>query len=85
MQVGQILQILSLNKFETPDSRYSDIYNLLDNDIVYSFMENILFNSEYSNETPPVDITPSVFRDSALLAEDDLNNFVIRCDLYFFG
>ncbi|RZC32686.1 RasGAP domain containing protein, partial [Asbolus verrucosus] len=75
MQVGQILQVLALNKFESPDARFSDIYNLLDNDVVCNFMEDILFNLEH-DEAPPVDVTPTIVRDTALLAEDELNQLV---------
>ncbi|XP_044257839.1 receptor-mediated endocytosis protein 6 homolog [Tribolium madens] len=77
MQVGQILQVLALNKFESPENRFSDIYNLLDNDIVCNFMEDILFNLEFDDDTPPVDLAPTIIRDSALLAEDELNNFIL--------
>jgi hypothetical protein len=76
MQVGQILQVLALNKFESPDARFNDIYSLLDNDIVCNFMEDILFNLERDDDLPPVDISPPIIRDSSLLAEDELNNLV---------
>jgi hypothetical protein len=77
MQVGQILQVLALNKFESPDARFNDIYSLLDNDIVCNFMEDILFNLERDDDLPPVDISPPIIRDSSLLAEDELNNLIM--------
>ncbi|KAJ3666079.1 hypothetical protein Zmor_001534 [Zophobas morio] len=77
MQVGQVLQVLALNKFESPDIRLNDIYSLLDNDMVCNFLEDILFNLEYDDDSPPLDITPQVVRNCALIEEDELNNLVM--------
>lgn len=75
MQIGQILQVLALNKFESPDSKFADVYNLLDGDVVCNFLEDILLDLEME-EDPPADITPGVFRDLALFGEDEINNLV---------
>lgn len=75
MQVGKILQSLALYKYEPTDSKYADLFDLLDKNRVNNFLELLFFDMD--NEEPPIDLSPVVIRDMMLFTEMELNNLVI--------
>ncbi|XP_066253763.1 receptor-mediated endocytosis protein 6 homolog isoform X2 [Euwallacea similis] len=74
IQVGKILQILALYKFEGIDKKYMDIFENVDKNSMNSFVELLFFDVD-SNE-PPVETTPQVERDIMLFTEEELNNLI---------
>ncbi|CAG9830560.1 unnamed protein product [Diabrotica balteata] len=74
IQVCQILQSLALRKYEPIDSRYSDVFDLLDKNRVCNFIELLFFDMDC--EDPPIDTSPSLSRDIMLFTEAELNNMI---------
>lgn len=77
MQVGQILQMLSLMKYQEPDPKHRDLYALFDQSAVPSLMAQILSNSD-SLEDVPISIcsVQGFKRVSALFTELELQMLV---------
>ncbi|XP_050296180.1 GTPase-activating protein and VPS9 domain-containing protein 1 [Anthonomus grandis grandis] len=73
-QIGKILQILALHKFEHIDKKYMDIFNSIDKNSMGYFLESIFFDME-GNEAP-VETSPHVVRDIMLFTEEELNNLI---------
>lgn len=51
MQVAQILQVLAMSRWETPDHRLNDLYSQFDKEIVASLLDNII--EQEGSENPP--------------------------------
>lgn len=83
IQIGKILQILALYKFEGIDKKYMDIFENVDKNSMNNFVELLFFDMD-SNE-PPVETTPQVVRDIMLFTEEELNNLVSCCVTSFFA
>lgn len=82
IQVGTIIQMLALMKFETPDAKLMDLYKLFDTECISNFLDIILNNSDIQyydivNEKIPVDNVPGITRKIALFTEQDLYNLVV--------
>ncbi|XP_048517670.1 GTPase-activating protein and VPS9 domain-containing protein 1-like isoform X3 [Dendroctonus ponderosae] len=74
IQVGKIMQILALYKFEGIDKKYLDIFENVDKNSMSNFVELLFFDMDSSD--PPVDTSPEVVRDIMLFTEEELNNLV---------
>ncbi|KAJ8921650.1 hypothetical protein NQ315_010559, partial [Exocentrus adspersus] len=74
IQIGKILQSLALNKFEPTDSKYNDLFNLLEKSRVDNFLELLFFDVD--SEEPPIDSSPNVVRDVMLFTEQELYNMI---------
>ncbi|CAL4082390.1 unnamed protein product, partial [Meganyctiphanes norvegica] len=51
MQVAQILQVLAMSRWETPDPRLNDLYSQFDKEVVASLLDNIV--EQEGSESPP--------------------------------
>ncbi|KAF7998054.1 hypothetical protein HCN44_009452 [Aphidius gifuensis] len=81
MQVGQILQMLSLMKYQTVDQKVIDLYKRFDKDSISSIIDAMLdgTNDEQLDDEPSIiDNTKlqGLCRSAALLTENELNSLV---------
>lgn len=76
IQIGKILQILALYKFEGIDKKYLDIFENVDKNGMNNFVELLFFDMD-SNE-PPIETNPQVVRNIMLFTEEELKNLVTR-------
>ncbi|CAH1130720.1 unnamed protein product [Ceutorhynchus assimilis] len=74
IQIGKILQILALYKFEGIDKKYLDIFENVDKNSMSNFIELLFFDMDSID--PPVETAPQVIRDIMLFTEDELNNLI---------
>ncbi|KAF7270441.1 hypothetical protein GWI33_016591 [Rhynchophorus ferrugineus] len=74
IQIGKMLQILALHKFEDVDLKHFDIFENLDKEGIAKFLE-LLFENMDCPEAP-VGSSPMVPRDIMLFTEEELNNMV---------
>ncbi|XP_076627267.1 GTPase activating protein and VPS9 domains 1 [Colletes latitarsis] len=81
MQVGQILQMLSLMKYQTVDSKTFDLYKKFDKDSVSSIIDAIVDGTTEELEDEPNVIDNNKFRglsrSAALFTETELNTLII--------
>ncbi|XP_034936042.1 receptor-mediated endocytosis protein 6 homolog [Chelonus insularis] len=81
MQVGQILQMLSLMKYQTIDNKVIDLYRRFEKDSISSIIDAMLEGTteELDDEPPVVDNTKlqGLCRSAALFTENELNNLIV--------
>lgn len=75
MQIAQILQILSMSKFESPDRKLMDIYNKFDTSAVSNIIDNLIIKHCGDFERP-VEKVNGIYKSHVLFAEDELCNIV---------
>lgn len=84
MQVGQILQMLALMKYEEPDPKHRDLYALFSQNSVSGLVDGLLNSMDGVEETLPMTGEESsvqcMRRTSALFTEQELHNLV--CNLF---
>ncbi|XP_058798185.1 receptor-mediated endocytosis protein 6 homolog isoform X2 [Phymastichus coffea] len=80
IQVGQILQMLSLIKYQSPDPKTMDLYRKFEKDSVSSMLDVILDGAMDDLEEEPSIIDANklqgLSRSAALFTESELNNLV---------
>ncbi|CAB0031530.1 unnamed protein product [Trichogramma brassicae] len=80
MQVGQILQMLCLMKYQTVDSKVNDLYRRFEKDSVSSILDSMLDGAVDELDEEPTTIEASKLqglgRSAALFTEAELNNLV---------
>ncbi|XP_076183626.1 GTPase activating protein and VPS9 domains 1 isoform X2 [Ptiloglossa arizonensis] len=81
MQVGQILQMLSLMKYQTVDSKTFDLYKKFDKDSVSSIIDGMVDGATEELEDEPNVIDNNklrgLSRSAALFTETELNTLII--------
>lgn len=81
MQVGQILQMLSLMKYQSIDPKVADIYKKFEKDSVSSILEAMLDGATEDLEAEPNVIEANklqgLTRSAALFTENELNNLIL--------
>ncbi|XP_011314268.1 GTPase-activating protein and VPS9 domain-containing protein 1 [Fopius arisanus] len=79
MQVGQILQMLSLMKYQTIDSKVMDLYKRFEKDSISSIIDSMLEGNDDLHEEPTIlDNTKlqGLTRSAALFTESELNSLL---------
>ncbi|XP_051165679.1 GTPase-activating protein and VPS9 domain-containing protein 1 isoform X2 [Leptopilina boulardi] len=80
MQVGQILQMLSLMKYQTIDSKVMDLYKRFEKDSVSSIIDTMLDGATEELEDEPTMIDANklqgLSRSAALFTENELNALI---------
>ncbi|XP_011863145.1 PREDICTED: GTPase-activating protein and VPS9 domain-containing protein 1 isoform X3 [Vollenhovia emeryi] len=80
MQVGQILQMLSLQKYQSIDNKVIDLYKKFEKDSVSSIIDSMLDGATEELEEEPTIIDNNKFqglsRSAALFTESELNSLV---------
>lgn len=83
MQIGQILQMLSLMKYQEPDPKHKDLYNTFDRTAVPALMDGLMNGSENLDDGPvSVSSIQGVKRLSALFTEMEIQSLV--CIICYF-
>ncbi|XP_017887031.1 GTPase-activating protein and VPS9 domain-containing protein 1 isoform X1 [Ceratina calcarata] len=82
MQVGQILQMLSLMKYQAVDSKTFDLYKKFDKDSISSIIDTMVNGAaEELEDEPNISIDNNklrgLSRSAALFTETELNTFII--------
>lgn len=78
IQVGQILQMLALIKFETPDQKLMDVYGAFDKDIIPDILTALLPDKNFVKETPPTEKIAAIQKGVFLFTEQEVHHLVIR-------
>ncbi|XP_018361242.1 PREDICTED: receptor-mediated endocytosis protein 6 homolog isoform X2 [Trachymyrmex cornetzi] len=80
MQVGQILQMLSLQKYQSIDNKVIDLYKKFEKDSVSSIIDSMLDGATEELEEEPMIIDNNKFqglsRSAALFTESELNSLI---------
>ncbi|XP_071573077.1 GTPase-activating protein and VPS9 domain-containing protein 1 isoform X3 [Temnothorax nylanderi] len=80
MQVGQILQMLSLQKYQSIDNKVIDLYKKFEKDSVSSIIDSMLDGATEELEEEPTIIDNNKFqglsRSAALFTESELNSLI---------
>ncbi|KAG5345359.1 GAPD1 protein, partial [Acromyrmex heyeri] len=80
MQVGQILQMLSLQKYQNIDNKVIDLYKKFEKDSVSSIIDSMLDGATEELEEEPMIIDNNKFqglsRSAALFTESELNSLI---------
>ncbi|XP_047500303.1 GTPase-activating protein and VPS9 domain-containing protein 1-like isoform X1 [Penaeus chinensis] len=80
IQVAQILQVLAMSRWETPDSRLSDLYSNFDKEVISGVVDSIVEGG--GSEAPPPGISclnsplSTLVRSSILIPEPRLHSLV---------
>lgn len=78
MQIGQILQMLSLMKYQEPDVKHKDLYSTFDRTAIPDLMDGLLNGSENLDDGPvSISSVQGIRRLNALVTELELQNLVI--------
>lgn len=77
IQVGQILQMLALLKFETPDVKLMDLYKMFEDDCISNILDVILNDNECDTDHLMIENVPGVQRTVALFTEQELYNLIM--------
>jgi len=81
MQVGQILQVLSLQKYQSIDSKVIDLYKKFDRASVSSIIDSMLNSATERLEEEPIIFDNNKFqglsRSAALFTESELNSLTV--------
>lgn len=82
IQVGQILQWLALSKYEAIDTKFSDLFSLLNKNEVLDFIDLLFFDMDTTE--PPTGMSPEINKDIILFTENELVNLVSYVSLSSF-
>lgn len=74
MQIAQILQILSMSKFESPDRKLMDLYNKFDGSVVSSIIDNLVI--KYDGFEQPIEKVNGIYKSHVLFTEEELYKIV---------
>lgn len=78
IQVGQILQMLALMKFETPDRKLMDVYSAFDKHVIENILDALLPDRKFIKETPPTEKIAAIQKGMLLFTEQELQHLVSK-------
>lgn len=74
IQIAQILQILAMSKFESPDRKLMDICNKFDSSSVSNIIDNLI--GKFNDFEQPLEKVNGIYKSYVLFTEEELYNIV---------
>lgn len=83
MQIGQILQILAMSKFESPERKLMDLHNKFEGGTVSSIVDSLILKVDDIEK--PVEKLTGINKSYILFTEEELYNIVSLFHMFLFN